>query len=87
MASAADSVVGNLNRESLAVEADLSLPSLGVIRVLDLIGNQRGYPERVLMNLARGRLGNSFGLDRRSRGSAQVYPARATDAELKYRAV
>ena len=43
-------VVDDFNRESLAIEADLNLPAPRVIRVLDRIANQRGYPERVRMD-------------------------------------
>lgn len=43
-------VVDDFNRESLAVEVDLNLPAPRVIRVLDRIANQRGYPERVRMD-------------------------------------
>ena len=42
-------VVDDLNRESLAIEVDPSLPAPRVIRVLNLIANQRGYPKRVRM--------------------------------------
>lgn len=43
-------VVDDFNRESLAIEVDLNLPAPRVIRVLDRIANQRGYPERVRMD-------------------------------------
>lgn len=43
-------VVDDFNRESLAIEVDLNLPAPRVIRVLDRIASQRGYPERVRMD-------------------------------------
>lgn len=43
-------VVDDFNRESLAIEIDLNLPAPRVIRVLDRIASQRGYPERVRMD-------------------------------------
>jgi putative transposase len=42
--------VDDFNRESLAIEVDLNLPAPRVIRVLDRIASQRGYPERVRMD-------------------------------------
>ena len=43
-------VVDDFNRESFAIEVDLNLPAPRVIRVLDRIASQRGYPERVRMD-------------------------------------
>lgn len=43
-------VVDDFNRESLAIEVDLNLPAPRIIRVLDRIASQRGYPERVRMD-------------------------------------
>ena len=43
-------VVDDFNRESLAIEVDLNLPAPRVVRVLDRIASQRGYPKRVLMD-------------------------------------
>lgn len=40
-------VMDDFNRESLAVEADTSLPSLRVIRVLDRLVMQRGKPANI----------------------------------------
>ncbi len=40
-------VLDDFNREALAIEADRSLPALRIIRVLDRIADQRGYPQRV----------------------------------------
>ena len=40
-------VIDDYNRELLAIEIDLSLPSLRVIRVLDRIAEYRGYPKRL----------------------------------------
>ena len=43
-------VVDDFNRESLAIEVDLYLPAPRVVRVLNRIARQRGYPERVRMD-------------------------------------
>ena len=40
-------VVDDYNREALAIEVDLSLPSVRVIRVLERIVAWRGYPVKV----------------------------------------
>lgn len=37
-------VVDDFNREALAIEIDLNLPAQRVIRVLDRIALERGYP-------------------------------------------
>ena len=44
-------VVDDFNRESLAIEVDLNLPAPRVIWVLNRITSQRGYPERVRMDI------------------------------------
>ncbi|QBS11153.1 IS3 family transposase [Legionella israelensis] len=43
-------VVDDFNREALAIEIDLSLPALRVIRVLDHIAANRGYPARLRLD-------------------------------------
>ena len=43
-------VVDDYNREVLAIEVDLSLPSARVIRVLERIVAWRGYPEKLRMD-------------------------------------
>ena len=43
-------VVDDFNREALAIEIDLSLPSLRVIRVLERIVAWRGYPKQLRMD-------------------------------------
>ena len=43
-------VIEDFNRESLAVEADTSLPTKRVIRVLERIGNERGFPSNLRMD-------------------------------------
>ena len=43
-------VVDDFNREALAIEIDLSLPSLRVIRVLERIIAWRGYPKQLRMD-------------------------------------
>lgn len=40
-------VIDDFNRESLTIEADTSLPSLRVIRVLEGLGKQRGKPANI----------------------------------------
>ena len=40
-------VFDNFNREALAIEIDLSLPAPRVIRVLERVSLQRGYPEKL----------------------------------------
>lgn len=40
-------VLDDFNREALAIEIDLSLPAARIIRVLDRIAIQRGYPEKM----------------------------------------
>jgi len=40
-------VVDDYNREALAIEIDLSLPSLRVVRVLDRVAETRGLPQKI----------------------------------------
>lgn len=40
-------VLDDFNREILAIEVDLNLPALRIIRVLDRIATIRGYPEKL----------------------------------------
>ncbi len=37
-------VVDDFNREALSIEIDLNLPALRVVRVLNRIASNRGYP-------------------------------------------
>lgn len=43
-------VVDDFNREALAVEVDLNIPALRVIRVLERIAAWRGYPQKLRMD-------------------------------------
>ena len=43
-------MVDDYNREALAIEVDLSLPSARVIRVLERIVAWRGYPVKIRMD-------------------------------------
>lgn len=43
-------VVEDFNREALAIEIDLNLPARRVIRVLEQIGELRGYPRKIRMD-------------------------------------
>jgi putative transposase len=43
-------VVDDYNREALAIEVDLSLPSARVVRVLERIVAWRGYPKKIRMD-------------------------------------
>ncbi len=43
-------VIEDFNRESLAVEADTSMPTLRVIRVLENLVNKRGAPANIRMD-------------------------------------
>lgn len=43
-------VMDDFNREILAIEIDLNLPGQRVVRVLDRIATQRGYPVRIRMD-------------------------------------
>lgn len=43
-------VVDDFNREVLAIEVDLNLPSQRILRVLDRIAAWRGYPEKIRMD-------------------------------------
>ena len=43
-------VVDDYNREALAIEVDLNLPSQRIIRVLDRIALTRGYPAKMRMD-------------------------------------
>ena len=43
-------LVDDFNREALAIEVDLSLPSLRVTRVLERIAAWRGYPKKMRMD-------------------------------------
>jgi putative transposase len=43
-------IVDDYNREALAIEIDLSLPSVRVVRVLERIVAWRGYPTKIRMD-------------------------------------
>ena len=43
-------MVDDFNREALAIEIDLNIPAQRVIRVLDRIVANRGYPLKIRMN-------------------------------------
>lgn len=43
-------MVDDYNREVLAIQVDLSLPSVRVVRVLDCIVAWRGYPAKIRMD-------------------------------------
>jgi len=43
-------VVDDFNREALAIEVDLNLPAVRIIRVLDRIADWRGYPAKLRMD-------------------------------------
>ena len=43
-------MVDDYNREALAIEVDLSLPSVRVVRVLERIVAWRGYPVKIRMD-------------------------------------
>lgn len=43
-------VVDDFNREALAIEIDLNLPAPRIIRVLDRVAQQRGYPEKIRLD-------------------------------------
>ena len=40
-------LVDDFNREALAIEVDLSLPAQRIIRVLDRVASERGYPAKL----------------------------------------
>ncbi len=40
-------ILDDFNREALAIEIDLNLPAPRVIRVLDRVVAERGYPEKI----------------------------------------
>ena len=46
-------VVDDFNREALSIEIDLNLPALRVVRVLDRIAANRGYPVMLRMDKVR----------------------------------
>jgi putative transposase len=43
-------VVGDFNREGLAIEVDLNLPAERVVRVLERISAWRGYPQKLRLD-------------------------------------
>lgn len=43
-------VIDDFNREALSIEIDLNLPALQVVRVLDRIAANRGYPVMLRMD-------------------------------------
>lgn len=43
-------VVDDCSREALAMEVDFSIPAVRVIRVLDQVGAERGYPKSIVMD-------------------------------------
>lgn len=43
-------IVDELSRESLAIEVDSSLPGARVVRVLERLGELRGYPDELVMD-------------------------------------
>ena len=66
-------VVGDFNREGLSIEIDLNLPALRVVRVLDRIAANRGYP--VMLRMDNGPEFISLALAEWAEKHAGVYPA------------
>jgi len=55
-------VVDDCSREALAMEVDFSLPAARVIRVLDNIAQQRGYPGAIVIDNGPEFISIAFGL-------------------------
>jgi putative transposase len=49
-------------RDALAMEVDFSLPAMRVIRVLDAIAAERGYPESIVIDNGPGFISIALGL-------------------------
>ena len=55
-------IIDDHNREALVIEADSSLPALRVIRALDRITEQRGYPKCIRVDNGPEFISNAFRL-------------------------
>jgi putative transposase len=44
------SVVDDFNREALAIEVDFNLPAPRIVRTLDRIATERGYPGKLRLD-------------------------------------
>ena len=61
-------VVDDCTREALAMEVDFSLPAIRVIRVLDAIAAERGYPESIVIDNGPEFISIALGLWAEERG-------------------
>ena len=73
-------VLEDSNREILAIEVDLNLPAARVIRVLDRIAEQKGYPEK--MRCDKGPVFVSIALAGWAEGQAGLYQTRYANTKL-----
>jgi len=75
-------VVDHFNREVLAIEVDFNLPAERVVRTLDRIAAERGYPCKLRLDNGPELISVTLAdLGRRSWCDARVHQPRQTDAE------
>ncbi len=80
-------VVDDFNREALAIEIDLNIPAQRVVRVLDRIVANRGYPLKIRMDNGPELVSLTLAQWAEERCDAGVYQARQANAECLYRTV
>ncbi len=69
-------VVDDFNREGLAIEVDFNLPAPRVVRTLDRIAAERGYPRKLrLDNVLPARASQLFGDSFPERGDSRYLPS------------
>ena len=68
-------VVDDFNREGLAIEVDFNLPAPRIVRTLDRIAAERGYPRKLrLDNVLPARPSRLFGDSFPERGDSRHLP-------------
>jgi len=70
------SVVDDFNREGLAIEVDFNLPAPRIVRMLDRIAAERGYPRKLrLDNVLPAKASRRSGDSLPERGDARYLPS------------
>jgi hypothetical protein len=70
------SLVDDCNREGVAIEVDFKLPAPRLVRTLDRIAAERGYPRNLrLDNVLPARVSRLFGHSFPERGNSRYLPS------------
>ncbi len=77
-------VVDDVNREALAIEVDLNIPAHRVVRILERLSAERGYPAFIRSDNGPELTAAVLAEWARPRSITRFYSARQADAERIY---